>query len=164
MPGDPSIEHRLGRHLGQAVRGLGPNERLASIGALVVAGSLLLPWYGVPIQRDLVQTGLGAFSFATAALLLTAGSALFLSLEVGDGYRPPRPLSVGALLIAAGIWAGLILLFQMYDRPVFTFAAVDESYDLRYGIFVAFAGAAMIAVAGARRRSHELPAREGRRD
>ncbi len=162
--GERSLEQRLGRRFGQALRGLGPNEKLASLGVFVVTGSLLLPWYGAPIATDLVQTGIGAFNFATAALLVTVGAVIFLCTEVGDGYRPPRPFSVGSLLVAGGVWAGLIVLFLIADRPQFDSLGVEEPYNVRYGIFVALAGAAMIALAGMRRRANEETARVAHAD
>jgi hypothetical protein len=133
---------------------MGPNERLAGIGALVVIASLLLPWYGAPIA-SLVKTGFGAFSFATAAMVLTAGACIYLIVEVGNGYRPPRPLTVGTLLIVAGVWAGLLILYQMVDRPNFDFAGVNDDYNVRYGTFVALGGAAAMILAGTRRRVRE---------
>jgi hypothetical protein len=150
-----NLSTRVGKRVGRGLRGLGPNDRLAAIGAGVVFASLLLPWYGAPIANDLVQTGFGAFNFSTAAMLLTAGAALFLLLEVGRGYRPPRPMTVGTLLVVAGVWAGLMVIYQMIDRPTSSFAGIRDDYDLRYGIFVAFTGAAVIAVAGAQRRRFE---------
>ena len=155
MEDNRSIEERVARHVGRAVRRMGPNERLAGTGALVVIGSLLLPWYGAPISSDLVKTGFGAFNFATAAMLLTVGAALYLVVEVGDGYRPPRPLTVGTLLIAAGAWTILVILYQLVDRPQFSFAGVDDAYEVRYGTFVALGGAAAIVLAGTRRRVRE---------
>ena len=91
--------------LARDLRGLRGNERLAVVGVALIAGSLLLPWYGIPVSGDLVQTGLGAFSWAEAALLLVAAATLFLAMEVGGGYVPPRPLTEWALFLAAGIWA-----------------------------------------------------------
>ncbi len=156
MAGDSrSIEERVARRVGRAVRRMGPSERLAGTGAIVAAGSLLLPWYGAPIASDLVKTGFGAFTFATAAMLLTVGATLYLVLEVGDGYRPPRPLTVGTLLIAAGAWMALTIVFQMFDRPSFDLADVDDDYEVRYGAFVALGGAAAIILAGTRRRVRE---------
>jgi hypothetical protein len=143
---------------------MGPNDRLAGTGALVVVGSLLLPWYGAPITNDLVKTGFGAFSFATAAMLLTIGATLFFLLEVGDGYRPPRPLTVGTLLIAAGVWTALIVVYQMIDRPGFDFAGVNDDYDVRYGIFIALGGAGAIVLAGTRRRVREAAGRAAHDD
>jgi hypothetical protein len=145
----------VAHHVGHAIRKMGPNERLAGVGALVVIASLLLPWYGAPIANDLVKTGFGNFNFATAAMLLTAAATIYLIIEVGDGYRPPRPLTVGTLLIVAGVWAALLVLYQMVDRPQFSFEDLNDDYNVLYGTFVALGGAAAIVLAGARRRVHE---------
>jgi len=159
-----SIEQRIWRSVGRSVRGMGPSEELASVGALIVIASMLLPWYGAPIASNLAQTGAGSFSFASAALLLTVGAALYLALEVGSGYRPPRPLTVGGLLVADGVWAALIVVFQMYARPDFNFGGVDQSYNLRYGVAVAFVGSALIVLAGVQRRRHEHAGRMAHAD
>lgn len=154
-----SIEHRLGRRLGHAVRGMGPSERLASLGGLAVFVSLLLPWYTSPIEANLVQTGIGDFNFAIAALLVTMAAVISLAVNVGDGYRPPRPLSIGTLMILAGLWGSAIVVFEILDRPNFDFGGVHDSYDVTYGIFVALAGTAAVTVAGVRRRAREIIAR-----
>ena len=125
------------------------------VGVALIAGSLLLPWYGIPVPGDLVQTGLGAFSWAEAALLLTAAATLLLALQVGGGYVPPRPLTEWALLLAAGVWAAAIVAYRMFERPELDFEVivdVNRTYDLRYGIFVALAGAVLIVAAGLRAR------------
>lgn len=137
------------------LRGLGGNERIAVIGAAVMVGSLFLPWYESPISDELVQTGFGAFGWAEGALILIAAATVFLALQGGGGYVPPRPLREWALFVAAGGWAGLIVLYRMADRPQFTFAGHDEPYDLHYAIFVALAGAVIIVMAGLRMRPSE---------
>ncbi len=126
------------------------------MGVAVILASLLLPWYGAPVSGNLVLTGLSAFSFAEAALVLTAAITLFLALRIGGGYAPPRPLTESGLLIAAGVWAALIVAYRMADRPDFVINGItlpDDPYRLRYGIFVALAGALLIVVAGIRARS-----------
>jgi hypothetical protein len=132
------------------LRGLGGNERIAVIGAAVMVGSLLLPWYESPISNDLVRTGIGTFGWAEGALVLIAGAITFLALQGGGGYVPPRPLREWALFVVAGGWAALIVLYRMADRPRFTLAGHDEPYDLHYAIFVALAGAVIIVIAGLR--------------
>jgi hypothetical protein len=158
----PSIEARLWHRLLAATRGMGPSERLASIGAVAVYGSLLLPWYRSPVGNDLVQTGSGAFNFATAGLLLTMGAVLYLAVEVGGGYRPPRPLSIGTLMILGGAWSALIVIYMMVDTPAFHLAGINDDYDITYGIFIALGGAVATVVAGVRRRAREIIARHSR--
>ena len=137
------------------LRGLGGNERIAVIGAAVMVGSLALPWYQSPISNDLVLTGIGAFGWAEAALVLIAAATTFLALQGGGGYVPPRPLREWALFVVAGCWAALIVLYRIADRPRFTLAGHDEPYDLHYAIFVALAGAVIIVMAGLRMRPGE---------
>jgi hypothetical protein len=137
------------------LRGLGGNERIAVIGAAVMVGSLVLPWYESPISNDLVVTGISTFGWAEGALVLIAAATAFLALQGGGGYVPPRPLREWALFVVAGCWAVLIVLFRIADRPRFTLAGHDEPYDLHYAIFVALAGAVMIVVAGLRMRPRE---------
>jgi hypothetical protein len=145
----------LPRRLLEDLQGLGGNERIAVIGAAVMVGSLLLPWYESPISNDLVQTGFGAFGWAEGALILIAAATVFLALQGGGGYVPPRPLREWALFVAAGSWAALIVLYRIADRPRFTLAGHDEPYDLHYAIFVALAGAVIIVMAGLRMRPRE---------
>lgn len=151
-PQSPRRRRRRNTGVLTALSRLSPDEQLAALGAAAVWGSLLLPWYGVPEENDLVQTGLGSFGFAAIALLLTVTGVLWLLVEVGYGYKPPRPLEVSGMLIAAGTWASLIVIYLMFDRPEFDIGG-DQHANLRYGIFITFAGAIAIGVAGARARA-----------
>lgn len=145
----------LGRKLTNDLRGLGANERIAVAGCAVMVVSLALPWYQSPISNDLVLTGIGAFGWAEGALVLIAAATTFLALQGGGGYVPPRPLREWGLFVAAGVWAAVIVLYRIADRPRFTLAGHDEPYDLHYAIFVALAGAVLIVVAGLRMRPRE---------
>ena len=145
----------LGTKLMGDLRGLSVNERIAVIGAGVMVASLLLPWYESPISNDLVRTGVDAFGWAEAALVLIALATAFLALQGGGGYVPPRPLREWGLFVAAGSWAVVIVLYRIADRPRFTLAGHDQPYDLHYAIFVALAGAVMIVTAGLRMRPRE---------
>jgi hypothetical protein len=143
------------RQLLRDLRGLGGNERIAFLGAATIVGSMLLPWYRAPVSSDLVQTGFGAFSFAEGALVLVAAATTFLALECGGGYVPPRPLREWGLFVTAGIWAALIVVYRMFDRPDFQLGGIDDVYEIHYGIFVALAGAIIIVMAGLRLRPRE---------
>ncbi len=146
---------RLGRELVRELRGLRGNERLAVVGVALVLASLPLPWYD--FSGGLVKTGLGAFSFAEAAIVLTCAATVFLSLQVGGGYVPPRPLTEWGLFVAAGVWIALIVGYRMFDRPAQEFdlelIEVTREYGLGYGIFVAMGGALLIVAAGVRSRA-----------
>ena len=155
MAASRSTELHPARRLWRDLRGLGGNERIAVIGAGVMVGSLLLPWYQSPISNDLVFTGIGAFGWAEAALVLIAAATVFLALQGGGGYVPPRPLREWGLFVAAGGWSAAIVVYRMIDRPKFTLAGHDQPYDLHYAIFVALAGAAIIVAAGLRMRPRE---------
>lgn len=153
MAGSLSTEPRLVRDL----RRLHADERVALLGIAVIAVSLALPWFGVPLEGDLVQTGFGAFGWAEGALVLTATATLLLLARIADGWVPPRPLREWGLLATAGAWGMAIVVFRMIDRPSFDLEIIDvhQRYGLRYGIFVALAGAALILVAGLRVRARE---------
>jgi hypothetical protein len=154
---DPEPSNAAPQQLGwwQAIGALTATERLAALGALICAAATVLPWYEAPIG-GLVKTGLGSFGFAMAAQLITAGAAIALLIEVCRGRRPPMPLHEGTLLAAAGIWAGAIVTYSMFDRPQFELAGFNQDYALAYGIFVALGGAALLTMAGLRIRQVEL--------
>lgn len=159
------LPRRTGRGLVRDLRGLRGNERTAVAGVALVLVSLPLPWYDGEVG-DLVQTGLGGFNWAQAALLLTCAAVVLLALQVGGGYVPPRPLREWALFVAAGTWAALIVVYLMIDRPelelVVASARIEREYGLGYGIFVCLAGTLLILVAGVRARSASSPLRSPR--
>ena len=127
-----------------------PGERIAAIGAIVVVGSPLLPWYGVSVGGGLAKTGFDAFGLAQLAMLITAGAALALIARRMRGYSPPRPLGTGGLLVASGIWIGVLLCYLIADRPDEIAGSLDV--NLRLGPFVALGGAAALIVGGMRVR------------
>ena len=133
--------------------GLRAAERIAGLGAILCLGSLLFPWYGIELElfQGFSQTGLEAFSFAHAALGVTAAAALVLIVRCGRGYRPPRPLSEGGLLALAGVWAAVLVAYLAIDKPeqIAGFGQVR----LRYGLLVALAGAGALVSGGMRLRA-----------
>jgi hypothetical protein len=130
------------------------HERLAAIGIAVVVVSLFLPWYGVTLAGGLVKTAAGTFGLPEAALLLTVGSAAYLIVRCARGHSLPRPLDEGALLVVAGVWSGILIAYRILDRPEFELAGAGR-VGLRYGIFVALIGAALIVAGGMRKRRED---------
>ena len=131
-------------------------ERIAALAALVCIFGLALPWYRAPFERQLSESGFESFGFAQAALLLTAGAALFLVLRSIEGHKPPLPLHEGTLLAIAGVWSALIVVFLMVDRPRFKFGAFDSDFSIAFGMFVELGAAVTLAVAGWSLRRREL--------
>jgi len=156
---------RAGRELVRDLRGLRGPERIAVFGVALIVVSFVLPWYDAGVA-DLVQTGLGAFSWTEAAILLTCAATVLLSLKVGGGYVPPRPLTEWGLFAAAGTWVALIVVYRMLERPELRLdlplAELEREYRLGWGILVALAGAVVIVIAGL--RSRRLARRRLRRD
>jgi hypothetical protein len=127
------------------------------LGALTVAGSLVLPWYDVAFTR-ITRTGIGSFDFAHTALLVTVGAAVGLIILVARGYVLPRPFSEGVLLVVAGAWASILAVYLMFDRP--EQLAGSTEVGLRPGIFVALGGALAVVAGGMRVRSEERHRRQ----
>jgi predicted permease len=144
------------------IASLTAHERLAVAGAVVVAASLALPWYGVALGGGLVKTALGTFGLIEAALMVTVGAVIALVVACSRGFELPRPLREGSLLAAAGVWSAALIGYRVLDRPDFGLAAVGDT-GLRYGIFVALLGAGLMVVGGLRKRREELAAEAARR-
>ena len=143
MADSPSTDH--------ARRPLSPAERIVAAGAIAVAASLLLPWYGIAFSDGLSVTGLDSFGFAHAALLVTIGAAVFLIVGEASGRTLPRPLRAADLVALAGGWATLLCLFLIADRP--DRLGAGSEVQVRYGIYVAIAGSLAILVGGLRMRA-----------
>jgi hypothetical protein len=60
----------------------------------------------------------------------------------------------GAVITAAGVWAAMLILWRMFDRPDFENAV---SVGINWGIFPALAAAIALAVAGQRVRAAHVP-------
>ncbi len=140
---------------------LSGGERMAALGAAAMPISLLFPWYGFKLGSPISVTAIDSFNFAHAALLLTAAAVIYLVVHA-ETRGLPRPLSVGGLLMAAGVWSFVILAYLFADPP-------DELVDIatiggvriRYGAFVAAGAAAAMLIGGIRARRDAAAAEPG---
>jgi hypothetical protein len=147
----PSSETRLGG----LARALDPEQRLAAVCALALAGSLFLPWWHDPFF-GVTYVGVRRLTFVEVALFLVAASVLLLLVRRAEGKVFHLPLSDGTLTAASGAWASLLVVFRMLDPPTRTVGDATTDYGMRWGALVALAAAVLLGVAGfrARRKHH----------
>jgi hypothetical protein len=91
---------RMAESAARRFKRLGFEQRVAAIGCLLL----------------LVST-LGKFSFVEAAQILVALAVLALLRARAQGHRFHLPFGDGAVIAAAGAWAGVLILVRLFDRP-----------------------------------------------
>lgn len=89
------------RSLPGAWRLLGPEQRVAAVGSLL-----------------LIVSTFGSFTFVEAAELLTAVGVLLLLKKRTDGSVFHLPFGDGTAIAAAGLWCGILILVRLFDRPL----------------------------------------------
>jgi hypothetical protein len=151
--------------LAGAWRALPGEQRLAAGAALALFGAMLLPWYEKSFAprnaKSFVHDNLNAFqkfSFVEAAVLLVAAAVLALLLARAEGRAFHLPGGDGGVLMAAGVWAALLIVYRFFDKPgVDARGEGAATIGLQWGIFVALAAAGTLAYAGARVRAAHRP-------
>jgi hypothetical protein len=145
-----------------AWRALTPEQRLAggASGALFV--TMFLPWYqqnavvNAPRTAPLQSRNLNAFqvfSFVEAAVLLIAVAVLYLLFARGERRSFQLPGGDGGVVLAAGLWAALLLVLRLFDKPGITSHGVAANVGIQWGIFFALAAAGLLAASGSRMRA-----------
>jgi hypothetical protein len=110
-------------NLPQIWRRLNGEQRAAGVGSLLLFVSTF-----------------GPFSFVEVAEMLVAVGVLLLLKSRAEARRFHLPFGDGTVIAAAGVWAGVLILIRLFDRP------------LGQGL-LSLACAAVIAVAGVRERA-----------
>jgi hypothetical protein len=152
--------------LTNAWRALTPDQRLAcgASGALFV--TMFLPWYqqnavvNAPRTAPLQSRNLDAFqvfSFVEAAVLLVALAILYLLFARGERRTFQLPGGDGGVVFAAGIWAALLLVLRLFDKPGISTHGVAANVGIQWGIFFALAAAGLLAASGSRMRAGRSP-------
>jgi hypothetical protein len=111
------------RSLRPAWRLLGPEQRIAAVGSIL-----------------LIISTFGPFTWVEVAEILTALGVLALLKRRADGIAFHLPFGDGTAVMAAGVWCGLLILVRLFDRPL--------GQNL-----LALACAAIVAGAGLRERA-----------
>jgi hypothetical protein len=147
-----------------ALRGLEPELRLAPAAPAALGFTLILPWYE---KSFFATTGRGTvavsdslsafqvFSFVEAAVLLVAAGVLYLIWARAQRKGFHLPGGDGTVIMAAGGWALLLLVWRLFDKP-----DIDDpgaTVGIQWGMFAALLAAGMLAAAGARVRAAHRP-------
>jgi hypothetical protein len=142
------------------VRELGREQQLAGAAAIGLVLSTLLPWYSKSALAGdrFVETSLsawGIFSFVEAAVLLVAVGVLYLLWARSQRRAFHLPGGDGVVVFAAGIWAVLLLIWRLFDKP--DVSEPGATVGIAFGFFVALGAAAALAAAGAKLRAAHIP-------
>ena len=142
-----------------------PAEMQQAAGAAAGLGlTLFLPWYeksffdtsgAQPRSQSASLSAFGVFSFVEAAILLIAAGVLYLIWARSQRKGFHLPGGDGTVIMAAGAWAFLLLVWRLFDKP-----DVDDpgaTVGIGWGIFVALVAAGALAAAGARVRAAHRP-------
>ena len=111
----------------RAFRLLNLEQKAAAVGALL-----------------LIASTFGPFSFVEAAELLIALGVLALLRARVQGKRFHLPFGDGTVIAAAGVWAGVLIVVRLFDRPL--------GQNL-----LALACAAILVLAGLREKAKRPP-------
>jgi hypothetical protein len=135
----------------------------AGIAAILLALSLLLPWY----QKSVVAPGgrivqgnlsaLGVFTFVEAAVLLVAVAVLFLVWARSQRKGFHLPGGDGVAVTLAGGWALLLLVWRLFDKPGIQGQGQGATIGIQWGVFGALLAAGALVATGARLRAAHRP-------
>jgi hypothetical protein len=150
----------LGTRLTRAWRALAPDRRLAAICAVALVVTMLLPWYQENVRSGSGVIGhdvsaFGVFTFVEAAVLLVALFVLGLLFARAEGRAFHLPGGDGAVVMGAGLWAVLLLVWRLFDKPGVSAGGINVG--VQWGIFFALCAAGLLAYAGSRMRALDRP-------
>jgi hypothetical protein len=134
-----------------------PAEMQQAAGAAAGLGlTLFLPWYSAVFrgdERTFNRSAVGEFSFVEAAVLLVSAGVLYLVWARSQQKAFHLPGGDGTVIMAAGGWAALLIVWRLFDTP----ESSTAEFGLQWGIFVALIAAGALAAAGARVRAAHRP-------
>jgi len=147
-----------------AFRALAPELQQAAGAAAALAVTLFLPWYeksffdtsgDQPRPQSASLSAFGVFSFVEASILLVAAGVLYLVWARSQRKAFHLPGGDGTVIMAAGAWALLLLVWRLFDKP-----DVDDpgaTVGIQWGIFAALIAAGALTAAGVRVRAAHRP-------
>jgi hypothetical protein len=148
----------------RSLRGLAPEMQQAGAAAAALAATLVLPWYEKsffvlsgrrPVSATDSLSALQVFSFVEAAVLLVAAGVLFLVWARSRRKGFHLPGGDGTVIMAAGGWAVLLLVWRLFDKP--DVSDPGATVGIAWGMFVALLVAGVLCATGARVRAAHRP-------
>jgi hypothetical protein len=147
-----------------AFRALPAEMQQAAGAAAGLALTMLLPWYeksyfdttgDQPRPQSANLSAFGVFSFVEAAILLVAAGVLYLVWARSQQKAFHLPGGDGTVIMAAGAWALLLLVWRLFDKP--DVSDPGATVGIQWGIFAALLAAGALTAAGARVRGAHRP-------
>jgi hypothetical protein len=139
---------------------LAPEQRIAAIAAVALLVTMFLPWYELqslnPKTKAIDARSISAFgdvSFVEAAVFLVAAGVIALLFARAERRDFHMPGSDGAVVMAAGGWAALLIFYRVFSRP----AGHGYPVGIQWGFFLAFVAAGALTYAGWRMRATSAP-------
>ncbi len=144
----------------RAWRALAPEQRIATVAALALLVTMFLPWYDLQsLDRKtsaIYSHSISAFgdvSFVEAAVFLVAAGVVALMFARAERRDFHMPGSDGAVVMAAGAWAALLIFYRVFSRP----DGHGYPVGIEWGFFLAFVAAGTLGYAGWRMRAASAP-------
>ena len=125
---------------------------------------MVLPWYEKsffvlsgrrPVSATASLSALQVFSFVEAAVLLVALGVLFLVWARSQRKGFHLPGGDGTVIMAAGGWAVLLLVWRLFDKP--SVSDPGATVGIQWGMFAALLAAGVLVASGARVRAAHRP-------
>jgi hypothetical protein len=139
---------------------LAPEQRIATVAALALLVTMFLPWYDLQSldrKSDAIYShsisAFGDVSFVEAAVFLVAAGVVALMFARAERRDFHMPGSDGAVVMAAGAWAALLIFYRVFSRP----DGHGYPVGIEWGFFLAFVAAGTLGYAGWRMRAASTP-------
>jgi hypothetical protein len=164
---DPDGMSGVLARIGRNWRALSSEQRLATIAAVALLGSMLLPWYqetgnaivnGHLVRIEDGKSAFGVYSFIEAAIFVVVVGVIALMWARAERKPFHLPGGDGTIVMGAGLWVMFLIFFRQLDKPNGRHEGmIQTSIGVQWGIFIAFLLGALLAYAGYRIRAAHVP-------
>jgi hypothetical protein len=122
--------------------------------------TMFLPWYEKSFfdasgAQSANLSAFGVFTFVEASILLVAAGVIYLIWARSQRKAFHLPGGDGVVIMGAGCWAVLLLVWRLFDKPDVSDRAA--TVGIQWGMFAALLAAGVLTAAGARVRAAHRP-------